>query len=219
MAADAGKPKRFEELKLLPGQAIQLEFDGYSDERDRSSLVGYMAGRSIIVSTPMKNGSPLPLKNGMPLAVRFFAAQWNSACAFKTEVIHVSRIPFAHIHLAMPKELVLGEVRSSVRAKVSLICSVLYGTEQQHKVSARITDLSLGGARIVARQLPVVEGDNLTITAQVSVSGVDRIIKVSAIVRSVNAEETQVAVGVQFQEMSDSDRITLHAYVLTNLNT
>ncbi|UTW49661.1 flagellar brake protein [Bacterioplanoides sp. SCSIO 12839] len=219
MAADAGKPKRFEELKLLPGQAIQLEFDGYSDERDRSSLVGYMAGRSIIVSTPMKNGSPLPLKNGMPLAVRFFAAQWNSACAFKTEVIHVSRIPFAHIHLAMPKELVLGEVRSSVRAKVSLICSVLYGTEQQHKVSARITDLSLGGARIVARQLPVVEGDNLTITAQVSVSGVDRIIKVSAIVRSVNTEETQVAVGVQFQEMSDSDRITLHAYVLTNLNT
>lgn len=219
MAADAGKPKRFEELKLLPGQAIQLEFDGYSDERDRSSLVGYMAGRSIIVSTPMKNGSPLPLKNGMPLAVRFFAAQWNSACAFKTEVIHVSRIPFAHIHLAMPNELVLGEVRSSVRAKVSLICSVLYGTEQQHKVSARITDLSLGGARIVARQLPVVEGDNLTITAQVSVSGVDRIIKVSAIVRSVNTEETQVAVGVQFQEMSDSDRITLHAYVLTNLNT
>lgn len=219
MAADTGKPKRFEELKLLPGQAIQLEFDGYSDERDRSTLVGYMAGRSIVVSTPMKNGSPLPLKNGMPLAVRFFAAQWNSACAFKTEVIHVSRIPFAHIHLAMPKELVLGEVRSSVRAKVSLICSLLYGAEQQNKVSARVTDLSLGGARIVARQLPVAEGDNLTITAQVSVSGVDRIIKVSALVRSVNMEETQVAVGVQFQEMSDSDRITLHAYVLTNLNT
>lgn len=219
MVAESGKPKRFEELKLLPGQAIQLEFDGYSNERDRSSLVGYMPGRSIIVSTPIKNGSPLSLKNGMPLAVRFFAAQWNSACAFKSEVIHVSRIPFAHIHLAMPQELVLGEVRGSVRARVNLICSVIYGTESQHKVSAKITDLSLGGARLQARQLAVTEGDSLTLTAQVSVSGVDRIIKVGAMVRSVTPEETQVAVGVQFVEMSDSDRITLHAYVLTHLNT
>lgn len=182
------KPQRFEELKLLPGQPIQLEFDGYSGERDRSTLVGYMPGRSIIDATLVKNGSPLPLKNGMPLAVRFFASQWNSACAFKTEVIHVSRIPFAHIHLAMPASLVLGEVRSSVRA------------------------------RLEAKSLAVGEGENITLTAQVSVSGVDRIIKVGGLVRSLAVEEGGVSLGVQFTNMSDSDRITLHAYVLTHLN-
>jgi len=212
------KPQRFEELKLLPGQPIQLEFDGYSGERDRSTLVGYMPGRSIIVATPVKNGSPLPLKNGMPLAVRFFASQWNSACAFKTEVIHVSRIPFAHIHLAMPASLVLGEVRSSVRARVDLICSVIHGQDNQHKVSARIKDLSLGGARLEAKSLAVGEGENITLTAQVSVSGVDRIIKVGGLVRSLTVEEEGVSLGVQFTDMSDSDRITLHAYVLTHLN-
>ena len=177
-----------------------------------------MPGRSIIVATPVKNGSPLPLKNGMPLAVRFFASQWNSACAFKTEVIHVSRIPFAHIHLAMPASLVLGEVRSSVRARVDLICSVIHGQDNQHKVSARIKDLSLGGARLEAKSLAVGEGENITLTAQVSVSGVDRIIKVAGVVRSLTVEEGGVSLGVQFTDMSDSDRITLHAYVLTHLN-
>ena len=214
-----GRPERFEDLKLLPGQALQLEFEGYSTERDRASLVGYMPGRSIIVSTPVKNGSPLSLKTGMALAVRFFATQINSACAFKTEVIHVSRAPFAHLHLAMPAELVLGEVRSSVRAKVNLICSLDSGNEDQHKSSAKIRDLSLGGARLECKTLPVQNGQTLTITAQLSVSGIDRIITLSGIVRSINVEEKNVSCGVQFTDMSDSDRITLHAYVLTNLNS
>ena len=213
-----GKPQRFEDLKLVPGQALQLEFEGYSNERDRALLVGYMPGRSIIVSTPVKNGSPLSLKNGMPLAVRFFATQINSACAFKTEIVHVSRAPFAHLHLAMPKELVLGEVRSSVRARVKLICSVLYGADSAKKTSAKITDLSLGGARLECPSLPVEEGQELKITAQLTVSGIDRIITLVAMTRSVNVEEKTVSVGVQFTDMSDSDRITLHAYVLSHLN-
>lgn len=213
-----GKPQRFEDLKLLPGQALQLEFDGYSNERDRALLVGYMPGRSIIVSTPVKNGSPLSLKNGMSLAVRFFATQINSACAFKTEIVHVSRAPFAHLHLAIPKELVLGEVRSSVRANVKLICSVMYGTDYNNKTASKITDLSLGGARLECASLPVEEGQELRITAQLTVSGIDRIITLVAITRSVNVEEKTVSVGVQFTDMSDSDRIMLHAYVLSYLN-
>jgi c-di-GMP-binding flagellar brake protein YcgR len=213
-----GKPQRFEDLKLLPGQALQLEFDGYSNERDRALLVGYMPGRSIIVSTPVKNGSPLSLKNGMSLAVRFFATQINSACAFKTEIVHVSRAPFAHLHLAIPKELVLGEVRSSVRANVKLICSVMYGADCNNKTASKITDLSLGGARLECASLPVEEGQELRITAQLTVSGIDRIITLVAITRSVNVEEKTVSVGVQFTDMSDSDRIMLHAYVLSYLN-
>ncbi|MFC3680903.1 flagellar brake protein [Bacterioplanoides pacificum] len=212
-----GKPKRFEDLKLLPGQSVQLEFEGYTSERDRSTLIGYLAGRSILVSTPVKNGSPLSLKNGMPLAVRFFASQWNSACAFKTEIIHVSRAPFAHIHLAMPEKLVVGEVRSSVRARVNLVCSLVFGEQQQHKLSARLVDLSLGGARIRAAQLPVSKNESLRLTAQFSISGIDRIVQLDAVVRSVNVEDSDIALGVQFLNVSDSDKITLHAYILSHI--
>lgn len=212
-----GKPTRFEDLKLLPGQPMQLEFEGYSNERDRSLLVGFFAGHGMIVTNPIKNGSPLPVKNEMELAVRFFAAQLNSACAFRTRILHVARIPYAHLHLALPEKLILGEVRGSVRAKVSLICSVVYGTDQEHKASAKICDISLGGSRIYCASLPVEEGQEIKVVAQITVSGIDRIITLTGIVRSLLVEEVGVTAGVQFTEMSDSDRITLHAYVLSNL--
>ncbi|WP_225675921.1 hypothetical protein [Thalassolituus marinus] len=55
---------RFEDLKLLPGQPLQLDFEGYSSDRDRSLLVGYRAGQGIIVTTPIVNGSPLGAEAG-----------------------------------------------------------------------------------------------------------------------------------------------------------
>ncbi|UXD86749.1 flagellar brake protein [Thalassolituus hydrocarboniclasticus] len=212
------KHTRFEDLRLMPGQPLQLDFEGYTSERDRSVLIGYRAGQSIIVTTPLVNGSPMVLKLGASLAVRLFATQMNCACAFRTEIIHISRAPYPHLHLAMPGSMVLGEVRSSVRAKVSLIASVHYGENFSQKCSAMIKDLSLGGARLEAKMLPVEVGETIQLTAQVAVSGIERIIKLDAIVRAITKETGGVGVGLQFQTMSDSDRITLHAYVLSNIH-
>lgn len=212
------KQTRFEDLRLLPGQPLQLEFEGYTSDRDKSVLIGYRAGQGIIVTTPLVNGTPMVLKLGTPLAVRLFAPQMNCACAFRTEVTHISRAPYPHLHLSMPRELVLGEVRSSVRAKVALISSVYFGQDKTKKASAMIRDLSLGGARLSAKMLPVSTGDQIRITAQISVSGIERIVTLEAIVRSVQPSEGDgVQIGVQFSEMSDSDRITMHAYVLSNI--
>ena len=211
------KQTRFEDLRLTPGQPLQLDFEGYTSDRDRAMLIGYRPGQGIIVSTPVVNGTPMVLKLGTPLAVRLFATQMNCACAFRTEIIHISRAPYPHLHLAMPGELVLGEVRSSVRAKVSLITSVYFGDELQQKSSALIQDLSLGGARLVAKSLPVVPGEEVRLTAQLSVSGIERIVTLEGIVRSVSPEKEGLQIGLQFNSMSDSDRITLHAFVLSNI--
>lgn len=197
---------------------MQLEFDGYSSERDRSVLLGYRPNHSIIVTTPIINGSPMTLKLGMGLAVRLFAPQVNSACAFRTEVLHVSRAPYAHIHLAMPDTVVTGEVRKSVRAKVRLIVSIHHGPEFERQCSALINDLSIGGARVTAKHLPVASGDHIRISAQLEVSGVERIVTVNALVRSYQEEEGSCSIGVQFNDMNDADRVMLHAYVLSNIH-
>lgn len=209
---------RFEDLKLLPGQPMQLELDGYSSERDRSMLLGYRANHSLIVTTPLVNGSPMALKLGMGLAVRLFAPRVNSACAFSTEVLHVSRAPYAHMHLAMPETVVTGEVCKSVRAKVQLIVSIHHGAQQQRQCSAIVNDLSIGGTRISAKQLPVASGDDIRISAQLEVSGVERIVSVDALVRSYQEEDGQCCIGVQFKQMNDADRVMLHAYVLSNIH-
>ncbi|MDK2779010.1 MAG: flagellar brake protein [Pseudomonadota bacterium] len=211
------KQNRFEDLRLLPGQPLQLDFEGYTSDRDRSSLIGYRPGQGIIVTTPLVNGTPMVLKLGTPLAVRLFATQMNCACAFRTTITHISRAPYPHLHLAMPGELVLGEVRSSVRAKVALICSVYYGDGLQQKSSAKIRDLSLGGARLQAKTLPVTAGDEVRLTAQLSVSGIERIVTLEGVVRSVTNDNDGTQVGLQFNSISDSDRITLHAFVLSNI--
>ncbi|MCJ8169156.1 flagellar brake protein [Atopomonas sediminilitoris] len=209
---------RFEDLRLMPGQALQLEIDGYNQERDKAQLLGYRPSHSIIISAPMSNGVLVPLKTGMPLSVRLFAQQLNCACGFRTEVLATPRLPYPHLHLAMPKRLSLGEVRTSVRAKVNLISSVYYGAAQQ-KCSAIIKDLSLGGCRLQARALDLCPGDELKLTAQVAVSGIERIVTLSGHARSVLQDNEHTVIGVQFAEINDTDRITLHAYVLTHLHS
>ena len=68
------KEVRFEDLRLLPGQALQLEIEGYTNDRDRSVLVGYRAGNGLIVTTPVINGAPMSLRLGTPLNVRLFVS-------------------------------------------------------------------------------------------------------------------------------------------------
>jgi len=216
MVADQ-KNTRFEELRLLPGQALQLEIEGYTNDRDRSVLVGYRSGYGLIVTTPMSNGTPMSLKLGTPLNVRLFATQMNCACAFHSEIVHISRAPYPHLHLAQPTRLELGEVRSSVRANVKLIASVHFGQDLLQQTSAIISDLSLGGARLSGRNLPVMAEEKISVSAQLMISGVERVVTLNGIVRSVHTEGQNTRVGVQFLDISDTDKISLQAYVLSHI--
>ncbi len=114
----------FTDLKLLPGQTLQLEFEGYTSDRDRSTLIGYKSNASLIVTTPLTNGMAVNIKNREKVNVRFFANRLGCACAFTTEVIFASKSPYPHIHLKIPDEVITGEVRGSVRADVGLLAQV-----------------------------------------------------------------------------------------------
>jgi len=212
----------FDSLKLLPGQALHLEFQGYDSNRDRSQLVGYHRGRTIIISTPTRQGVAMSVKPKTVVRVRLFVNQINGACAFESTVQHVSVIPFAHLHLSMPGQLFIGEVRKSIRAKVNIITSVVILIGAQRKsVPAVIDDLSINGARMFCQKLSTELEDEINIVFKVSVSGIERIMRIKAIVRSVQFNEAKDYhfYGLQFVDVSDSDRITLHAFVLSQLHS
>lgn len=211
------KPLRFEDLRLTPGQVLQLDFDGYTTDRDRSLLIGYRSGQSIIVTTPQVSGSPMMVKLNTGLTVRLFAPQMNCACAFRTEVLHVSRAPYSHLHLAMPKELVLGEVRSAVRAKVDLDTQVVFGVAGEHQKPAIIRDLSLGGARLEAEMMPVVTGEHVVLNSAAQIAGIQYQLALKAIVRSLTSDKGKLIIGVQFESLPDADHIALHAYVMSHV--
>ena len=92
------------------------------------------------------------------------------------------------------------------------------GAKELLCIRVMVKDISLGGCRLHARSLTVEVGDTIKLTAQISVSGIERIVSLDAEVRSLQSDEDGSVVGVQFASMSDSDRITLHAYVLSNIH-
>lgn len=212
------KKIQFEDLHLKPGQKVFLEFEGFSNLREPSFLIGYRAGRSIIVSTPIIGGSPFAVKLGTKVAVRLFANQINGACAFRSEIIHLSAIPYHHLHLAPPKELEIGEVRKAVRAQVDLICSVFPESSKDARAGI-IRDLSDNGARLICQDELGNVGETITIVTKLHVVGLERIVKLKAIIRSINLIELDTAYGIQFVDMKPEEIITLHAFVMSHLNT
>ena len=206
---------RFEQLQLLPGQLLQLEFESLISTRERCNLVGYFPGRSIIVSTPRVNGIPIPVSIDDPVNVRLFSSRLNGACAFRSSVIHLSSRPFSHMHLAMPESVELGEVRKSVRAAVEQIVSIRSNTGDRH--SGLIRDLSVDGARLHSETLELETGQDCTVYFKCNVVGVDHLVTAPAVVCSAQHDDANHVYGVRFHDVVDADRIALHAFVLSHL--
>jgi len=208
----------FESLKLLPGQPLQLELDGYTNDRDRSTLVGYRLGKSIIVTTPIVNSHPITVKLDTGVNVRLFANKINGACAFRSHIIHVSVAPFPHLHLAMPSQLFLGEVRKAVRAKVSVHATLVFEGERS---SGEIVDLSTDGGRVRTRAQAFEIGEHLSVVTKLNLGAVEKVMRLQAIVRSFVLDEKSGTcnIGLQWRGLDENDAIALQAYVLGQLHT
>ncbi len=209
--------QQFDDLRLLPGHNVQLELDSYTTIRDSSFFVGYRRGGSVMVTTPLVKGVALSVKIGTKVKVRFFADKLSSACAFRTEVIHVSTVPFPHLHLAVPNQFELGEVRKAVRARVEVICTLLV-KDRQSKQSGIIKDLSINGCRLETVDIVGESGSVMKLGFRLIVVGVEKVVKVSALVRSSTETEDGFVTGVEFMDVKGEDRIAMQAYVMAHLS-
>ncbi len=209
----------FIDLKLIPGQVLQLEFEGYTAERDRSQLIGYRRNESLIVTTPIVNGLPTNVKNGEVVNVRFFAGRLGCACAFKTEVIYASKSPYPHIHLKIPETVITGEVRDSVRANVEVVSEIEYSMGAETKsTTGKIIDLSIHGAGIIGKTFEFEVNDSVLLVFKISIADLEYKIKVKSIVRSINEIDKGLSVGLQFEDVPDTEKIALQAFVLSNVS-
>jgi len=214
-----GRNLDFMDLKLIPGQVFQLEFEGYTSDRDRSVLIGYRRGASLIVSTPIISGVQANVKVGEKVNVRFFAGRMSCACAFQSEVISVGKTPYPHIHLKIPDEVITGEVRGSVRADVEVVTQVDYIIKNEPKnTTAKIVDLSMHGARMIGRAFEFEEGIDLLLTFQIAITGLEHELQIKSRVRSLQNMENGVAIGLQFEDVPTHDKIALQAFVLSKVH-
>jgi len=214
-----GTNYNFMDLHLVPGQIMQLEFEGYTASRDKSVLIGYRKNGSLIVTTPIVKGAPVSVKNGETVNVRFFAGKKSSACAFQSEVIFSSKSPYPHIHMKIPDRVFMEEVRRSVRAEVEVVSKVDYFINNEpQSTTAKIIDLSMNGARMIGRTFDFEKDADILLTFKIEVTGIEYELGVKARARSINPMETGMSVGLQFEEMPANDKIALQAFVLSKIN-
>jgi len=196
----------FDELKPKVGDAIQLQV---KDERYSVKLMGYVKGRTIMVSTPMADGGVILLREGQPAVVRSFSGR--DAYAFSSSILRVCNAPLPYLHLAYPKTVQSVTVRKTARADFNLIGTVMNVSNPDMAASrpVRITDMSVTGASFTASELVGEKGDNLNMSFRVKLNEIDASLAttVCCAVRSVTSESEigstadKFRYGVQFTDV------------------
>lgn len=231
--ASAGEPARaetseepgvdicqFDETRLAIGDVMQLQSQAEGDRvRYAVKLIGYLKGRSVIVTTPSVNGQVLLMREGQGFVVRMFSGK--SAYAFTTTTLKVANTPFPHLHLVYPKEVRGLMVRKGARVTVDLIAAVV-GKDGQSR-AASLCDLSIGGAMLLSRAELGGKDEPVTVKFRVDVSGVEQYLSIPALIRNVKPEVgaeggvPRFQHGVQFMVAPDNVQIALSAFVFQTL--
>lgn len=209
---------RFEELRLPIGTRLSVQkLDPDDDTRYNARLYGVFKDVSLIVNVPAPGGSLAMFRQGQPLLLRAFSG--TSVFAFTADVLMIRYVPTAYLHLDYPKHVDGTEVRSKQRVTVRLIASTSRddgnGNERDSR-PAQVTDLSSGGARLIARESLGEPGDEVNLAFRLKTSAGEATLKLKATIRSSTAEEAGRGGrvhGVQFVHLEPMDLLALEGYV------
>jgi c-di-GMP-binding flagellar brake protein YcgR len=229
---DEGKPTEaapepekvftFADMRLRVGDRLQIEPPPtVSPDRHMCKVIGWLDNVSLLVTTPVVGGLRVPLRDNDKIVARIFANQ--NAFAFDTDVMRAVKIPFDHLHLTFPTRIQGAVIRKSPRIKMRLIATVTPMPPDGDTVpdsaphfSAIMINVSADGALIQAKQALTEKNGRLKIVFRVNLHDVDAMVTVTAIVRSIFAEEGKVGVmchGLQFLEMKSNDRMILQSMI------
>ncbi|MGB6142435.1 MULTISPECIES: flagellar brake protein [Pseudoalteromonas] len=142
-------------LDLLPGKLIDIQFTNPLSVRFKLSLVGYEAGKYLILKYPVqakKSQYADVLKEGNGAIVRYIVEGERGECvAFSTTILAISFRPEKLLYLAYPKNIESRQLREVSRlqthipAKISINKSHSYGSE--NLLQGLIIDISPTGCR------------------------------------------------------------------------
>jgi len=209
------------ELKHSIGDTVQLQFTPENeDERFYVKLIGFLNGKSIIVTTPRDNGVALRIPLAQKFNVRLISG--NSAKGFTATTIHATTHPYPHLHLTFPETLESITVRKAERIECSLIVSV--HNEEEGKSfpegkSASMNNLSTAGAQLITNEDIGELGDKILISCQVNVAEIKEYLNISGVIRRINKTEKDESrsYGVEFIIPDNKDKLLLHGFIYEHM--
>ncbi|HEY8606367.1 MAG TPA: hypothetical protein VIM12_04535 [Noviherbaspirillum sp.] len=145
------------------------------------------------MAAPAVDGKDEPVREGQ----RFIACAFSGkkAHAFASAAVKSLNAPHPDLHLSSPKELRCTVVRKGVRAEVKIAAAVaLHGLAAPS--AAFITDLSMGGASVSAKQALGARAEEGRIQFKVRAAGQDEYRDLRAVLRSVSPREGETGSGM-----------------------
>lgn len=209
-------------LKLMPGDSLQLQplLEGQT-ERWNVRVIGMLRNKSLLVSAPLVDGKLIFIKDGQTYLVRAFSGM--NACAFKTKVLKSQLQPYPYLHLDWPDSVQAMRIRKAMRAPANLIVAVHESAEGRQTGAARMTDISVGGAKLLSNAALGRKDESLWLSFKVRLSDMEEYVKTHAVIRSIGEEADEQgkpmkAYGVQFDDLSQGQRLIImnlvYQYVL-----
>lgn len=216
-----GEMLSFDAVKLMPGDALQLQplLDGQT-ERFSVNVIGVMKPRSLLVTAPMVDGKLIFVRDGQSYLVRAFSGL--NVCAFKAKILKSQLQPFPYLHLSYPDSVQAMRIRKTMRAPASIIVAV-HETEAGRQTGAgKIIDLSVGGARMYSPMKVGVKDQSIWLSFKVKLGDMEEYVKTPAIIRAVGEEDDEQGkrmhvFGLQFGELAQSQRLIIMNLVYQHL--
>ncbi len=214
------------QVECAVGDTLQLQIKNDDGSKFYSQLIGYLPGKSLLVTSPRRDGSWVPLKLGQTLAVRLLAD--NNVVGFDANVLAVVTKPYPYVHLSYP--LTSGKI---VLRKAQRICAKLIVSVETENgelavakpVAAATFDLSTSGALLEAgRELGRV-GELLTLKTRLNLGGLNEYLTIPAIIRNIRFDRnpetgrSNYYHGVEFRILEQHDSILLHGFIYEQLAT
>lgn len=210
-----------DEIKLAIGENIQLQGAAEGDtSRYAVKLIGYLKGKSVIVSTPTVDNKFAFIREGQSFVVRFFSGK--VACAFAATVFKSTNVPYPHLHLTYPSTVRGLIVRCGARARVNIISAAL--DARGKTFAATLCNLSTGGGMLVGNVQMGEVGDKLTLKFRAILNGEEHYLHPVAAIRSIGTGDGSTdgmpagfQHGLQFVDVPPAESLALTALVYEKL--
>lgn len=211
----------FEEMKLEVGMRLQLCVTrGGIPEQHITTLVGYLAGRYVLVTVPFAHDMTALIDPGEEVEIRAFSG--THVFTFRATVDTLLRSPYYYMHLSYPKRVLGRQLRSAVRVPVTLPAQATpaAGTPQE----AKLTNISTTGVGLVAHALLGGEGAQVGISFRFPSAVTRDEIAISAkmTIRSVQAlaedhPNAPRAYGLQFDALDPAALLSVQNLVYESI--
>jgi len=211
-------------LKILVGDTLQLQkAGGDAGERYASTVIGFVPGKSLLVTTPMVNDKPVLVREGQQFAVRMIQGTYIQG--FVARVLHNQMMPYPYIHLSFPQEVEYIEVRNADRVDTDIPVitrNMKLPDNKENWKSASIKDISSSGAKLESMSKIGEKKDVLQLRFKLYVSSREeemvlqtKIMHLDEPSEEVDADEWGLFVfGTKLQEPSRLEQILIQNYAL-----